>query len=192
MGFERTEFGIDSGRLPVDQRGLSVDGRHAVCRLGELFTDHLYVATGFNAWGISNGTVADGPLRLDQRPGQSLGPGVRCHPGEAAGRRKSFISENIGTGAELVMVRYLQGERRSLDELPVGEAAIVKPNGQRAAVFRDESGRVHGLRRLHPHGVRAGQIPRPHLGLSMSPCFALDGSVIHGPATTSLERIPVP
>ena len=55
---------------------------------------------------------------------------------------KSFISENIGTGAELVG-GYLKGERRSLNELPVGEAAIVKLNGERTAVFRDEDGVLH-------------------------------------------------
>jgi Rieske Fe-S protein len=107
---------------------------------------------------------------------------------------KSFISENIGTGAELVG-GYLQGERRSLDELPVGEAAIVKLNGQRAAVFRDESGRVHTVSAVCTHmGCVLGWNPLDRTW--DCPChgsrFALDGSVIHGPATTSLERIPVP
>jgi hypothetical protein len=121
---------------------------------------HLYVATGFNAWGITNGTAA-GMILSDlisgrDNPWAQTFDATRVKPLAGA---KRFISENIGTGAELVG-GYLQDERRSLDELPVGEAAIVKLNGERTAVFRDERGGVHS------YGLRAGlESGRPDLGL---------------------------
>ena len=129
--------------------------------------DHLYVATGFNAWGITNGTAA-GMILCDlisgrDNPWAQVFDATRVKPLAGA---KSFISENIGTGAELVG-GYLKGERRSLDELSAGEAAIVKLNGERTAVFRDERGRPPcGLRGVHSHGMRAGlECGRPDLGL---------------------------
>ena len=57
-GFLRTEFGIDS----IDYQWTNedyelMDGMPSVGRASSS-TDHLYVATGFNAWGITNGTAA--------------------------------------------------------------------------------------------------------------------------------------
>ena len=91
---------------------------------------------------------------------------------------KSFISENIGTGAELVG-GYLKGERRSLDELPAGEAAIVKLNGERTAVFRDERGELHAVSAVCTHmGCVLGwnSVDRTWDCSCHGSRFALDGS----------------
>jgi Rieske Fe-S protein len=106
---------------------------------------------------------------------------------------KSFIAENVGTGAQLVG-GYLQGCGRSLDEVPAGEAAILKLDGKRTAVFRDAGGRVHAVSAVCTHlGCVLGWNP---IDRSWDcPChgsrFALDGTVIHGHATTSLKGMPV-
>jgi Rieske Fe-S protein len=153
-------------------------------------TDHLYVATGFNAWGITNGTAA-GMILSDlisgrDNPWADVFDATRVKPLAGA---KSFISENVGAGAELVG-GYLKGERRSLDELAAGEAAILKLEGKRAAVFRDESGRLHTVSAVCTHmGCVLGWNPLDRTW--DCPChgsrFALNGAVIHGPATTGLE-----
>jgi Rieske Fe-S protein len=106
---------------------------------------------------------------------------------------KSFVSENIGTAAELVG-GYLQGERRSLDELPVGEAAIVKLDGERIAAFRDEGGQLHAVSAVCTHmGCVVGwnSVDRTWDCSCHGSRFTLDGSVLHGPATTDLKRMPV-
>ena len=172
----------------------SMDGMPFVGRASSS-TEHLYVATGFNAWGITNGTAAgmilDDLISGRDNPWAAAFDATRMKPLAGA---KSFIGENIGTGAQLVG-GYLKGRAGSLDELAVGEAAILKLEGERAAVFRDESGRVHTVSAVCTHmGCVLGWNPLDRTW--DCPChgsrFALDGSVIYGPATTSLERIPVP
>jgi glycine/D-amino acid oxidase-like deaminating enzyme/nitrite reductase/ring-hydroxylating ferredoxin subunit len=190
--FLRSEFGVDAIEYRwTNEDYESMDGMPFVGRASSA-TDHLYVATGFNAWGITNGTAA-GMILSDlisgrDNPWADVFDATRVKPLAGA---KSFISENVGAGAELVG-GYLKGERRSLDELAAGEAAILKLEGKRAAVFRDESGRLHTVSAVCTHmGCVLGWNPLDRTW--DCPChgsrFALDGAVIHGPATTGLEPI---
>jgi glycine/D-amino acid oxidase-like deaminating enzyme/nitrite reductase/ring-hydroxylating ferredoxin subunit len=192
--FLRTEFGVAS----IDYRWTnedyeSMDGMPFVGQASSS-AEHLYVATGFNAWGISNGTAA-GLILSDlisgrDNPWAQAFDATRVKPLASA---KSFVSENIGTAAELVG-GYLQGERRSLDELSAGEAAIVKLDGERTAAFRDERGHLHAVSAVCTHmGCVLGwnSVDRTWDCSCHGSRFALDGTVIHGPATTALERIAV-
>ena len=192
--FVRSEFGIDAIDYQwVNEDYESMDGMPFVGRASSA-AEHLYVATGFNAWGITNGTAA-GMILCDlirgrDNPWAAVFDATRIKPLAGA---KSFISENIGTGAELIG-GYLKGERRSLDELPAGTAAIVKLSGERTAVFRDERGELHAVSAACTHmGCVLGwnSVDRTWDCACHGSRFALDGSVVHGPATTALQRMPV-
>jgi glycine/D-amino acid oxidase-like deaminating enzyme/nitrite reductase/ring-hydroxylating ferredoxin subunit len=194
VDFLRTEFGVDSVEFRwTNEDYESMDGMPFVGRASSS-AEHLYVATGFNAWGITNGTTA-GMILCDlirgrDNPWAQVFDATRMKPLAGA---KSFISENIGTAAELVG-GYLQGERRSLDELPVGEAAIVKLNGERTAVFRDERGVLHAVSAVCTHmGCVLGwnAVDRTWDCSCHGSRFTLDGTVLHGPATTALKRVPL-
>jgi glycine/D-amino acid oxidase-like deaminating enzyme/nitrite reductase/ring-hydroxylating ferredoxin subunit len=193
-GFLRTEFKVSSiDYYWTNEDYESMDGMPFVGRASSS-AEHLYVATGFNAWGITNGTAA-GMILSDlisgrDNPWAEVFDATRIKPLAGA---KSFIAENVGTGAQLIG-GYLQGRGPSLDEVPAGEAAILKLEGKRVAVFRDEGGRLHAVSAVCTHmGCVLGWNPVDRTW--DCPChgsrFALDGSVIHGPATTSLERMPV-
>ena len=121
-----------------------------------------------------------------------MGPGVRCHANEAAGRRqKVHQRERRDRGRAGRWVP--EGERRSLDDVSAGEAAIVKLNGERTAVFRDERGQLHAVSAVCTHmGCVLGWNRSTGLGTARATAPAsLDGAVLHGPATSGLERIPV-
>ena len=193
-GFLRTEFGIDSIDYQwTNEDYESMDGMPFVGRASSS-TDHLYVATGFNAWGITNGTAA-GMILCDlisgrDNPWAEVFDATRVKPLAGA---KSFISENIGTAVELVG-GYLKGERRSLDEVPAGKAAIVTLDGERTAVFRDERGELHVVSAVCTHmGCVLGwnSVDRTWDCSCHGSRFALDGAVIHGPATTGLRPVPL-
>jgi glycine/D-amino acid oxidase-like deaminating enzyme/nitrite reductase/ring-hydroxylating ferredoxin subunit len=151
---------------------------------------HLYVATGFNAWGITNGTAA-GMILADliagrANPWAAVFDATRIKPVAGAG---SFITENLGVGAQLVG-GYVKGRERSLEALQRGEAAVLKLDGKRTAAFRDEQGRVHAVSAVCTHlGCVLGWNPVDRTW--DCPChgsrFAPDGSVLHGPATKALE-----
>jgi glycine/D-amino acid oxidase-like deaminating enzyme/nitrite reductase/ring-hydroxylating ferredoxin subunit len=193
VDFVRTEFEVDSIDYQwTNEDYESMDGMPFVGRASSS-ADHLYVATGFNAWGITNGTAA-GMILSDLISGRDnswaqVFDATRMKPLAGA---QSFISENIGTGAELVG-GYLKSERRSLDELPSGEATIVKLNGERTAVFRDERGHFHAVSAVCTHmGCVLGwnSVDRTWDCSCHGSRFALDGAVLHGPATTGLKRLP--
>jgi Rieske Fe-S protein len=102
----------------------------------------------------------------------------------------SFVSENLSTGIHLVE-GYVRGRPRSVDDLSPGEGAVLKLNGERVAVFKDERGRVQAVSAVCTH-LRCILGWNPADRTWDCPChgsrFALDGAVIHGPATARLER----
>jgi glycine/D-amino acid oxidase-like deaminating enzyme/nitrite reductase/ring-hydroxylating ferredoxin subunit len=152
---------------------------------------HLFVATGFNAWGITTGTAA-AMILCDLITGRAnpwapLFDAARIKP-MAGGA--SFVSENLGVGAHLVQ-GYVKARPRSIGELKPGEAAIVKHDGERLAVFRDEQGQPHAVSAICTH-LRCVLGWNPADRTWDCSChgsrFDVDGSVIHGPATVDLER----
>lgn len=147
------------------------------------------VATGFDAWGISNGTAA-GMILADLAGGKTnpwlgLFDAKRVKPLAGAAR---FAKENVNTAVHLVG-GYLSRKPKSLDELPAGHAAIMDIDGKTVAAFKDEQGQVHAVSAVCTHlGCVVGWNETDRTW--DCPChgsrFELNGDVIHGPATKPL------
>jgi glycine/D-amino acid oxidase-like deaminating enzyme/nitrite reductase/ring-hydroxylating ferredoxin subunit len=151
--------------------------------------ERYLVATGFGAWGISNGTAA-GMILADLAAGRenrwlAAFDATRIKP--IAGGPK-FIAENLGIAAHLVG-GYVARKPTSFDALKQGEAAILKIEGENIAAFRDERGRLHAVSAKCSHmGCLVGWNENDRTwdcGCHGSR-FALDGQVLHGPATQPL------
>jgi glycine/D-amino acid oxidase-like deaminating enzyme/nitrite reductase/ring-hydroxylating ferredoxin subunit len=137
----------------------------------------LYIATGFNAWGISNGTAA-GILIAEQILGGSPDWAPVYDP-----MRKVPRKFNKGGNSQSFV--------HSLDEIEPGGGAVMNLGRGKIAVWKEANG--------NPHAVSASCT---HKGCIVTwnnadrtwdcPChgsiFATDGSVIHGPA---LEPLPL-
>ena len=152
-------------------------------------SDRYLVATGFKAWGISNGTAA-GMILADLATGQTnrwieLFDATRIKP--LAGGAK-FVQENVAVAKDLVG-GYLASKLKSFDELKPGEAAILKIDGENVAGFKDEQGRLCAVSAVCTHmGCIVGWNETDRTW--DCPChgsrFELSGEVIHGPATKPL------
>jgi glycine/D-amino acid oxidase-like deaminating enzyme/nitrite reductase/ring-hydroxylating ferredoxin subunit len=152
--------------------------------------DAYLVATGFDAWGISNGTVA-GMIIADlvtgaENPWLPVFDASRVKPVAGA---KDFIKENAEVAAHLVG-GYLSRKPKSYDELEPGHAAIMKVDGDNVAAFKDEQGKVHAVSAVCTHmGCLVGWNATDRTW--DCPChgsrFELSGEVIHGPATQPLR-----
>jgi glycine/D-amino acid oxidase-like deaminating enzyme/nitrite reductase/ring-hydroxylating ferredoxin subunit len=151
---------------------------------------HAYlVATGFAAWGISNGTAA-AMIIADLATGKEnawldMFDATRVKP--VAGGPK-FVKANAEVAAHLVG-GYLSPKPKSLDELKPGDAAVMKIDGDNVAAFRDEQGKVHAVSAVCTHmGCLVGWNSTDRTW--DCPChgsrFELSGEVIHGPATAPL------
>ena len=151
--------------------------------------DGYLVATGFNAWGISNGTVA-AMIIADlatgrENPWLDVFDATRVKPVAGA---KEFVVENAEVAAHLVS-GYLSRKPKSYDELEPGHAAIMKVDGENVAAFKDEAGTVHAVSAVCTHmGCLVGWNATDRTW--DCPChgsrFELSGEVIHGPATQPL------
>jgi glycine/D-amino acid oxidase-like deaminating enzyme/nitrite reductase/ring-hydroxylating ferredoxin subunit len=151
--------------------------------------DGYLVATGFQAWGISNGTAA-AMIIADLVAGRDnewlpVFDASRVKPVAGA---KEFAKENLSVAAHLVS-GYLSRKPKSFDELEPGHAAIMKIDGDNVAAFKDEQGKVHAVSAVCTHmGCLVGWNATDRTW--DCPChgsrFELSGEVIHGPATQKL------
>ncbi len=152
--------------------------------------DGYLVATGFAAWGISNGTAA-AMIISDLATGKEnkwieMFDAARVKPVAGA---KEFVKENAGVAAHLVG-GYLSRKPKSYDELKPGDAAIMKIDGDNVAAFRDEKGKVHAVSAVCTHmGCLVGWNATDRSW--DCPChgsrFELSGEILAGPATQPLE-----
>ena len=141
----------------------------------------LYVATGFNAWGISNGTAA-GMLIAKQVLGESSDWAKLYDP-----MRKAPANFNKGGDTQSLV--------HSLDDIELGEGKIITLGQGKIAVHRSKSGELHAVSASCTHkGCTVTWNDADHTW--DCPChgsmFAADGSVLHGPAVEPLEPKSLP
>ncbi|MDI3404138.1 FAD-dependent oxidoreductase [Streptomyces cavernicola] len=160
-------------------------------------SQHVYVATGFGGWGMSNGVMAGRLLAAHivggPRPAWTeLYDPRRLPPvrdaGHAAAQQASVAGHFVGD-------RLHTGEAASLADVPRGGGAVVRLGGKPCAVHRDDTGEVTAV------SARC-----THLGCLVHyndaeqtwecPChgsrFGTDGSVLQGPATRPLRQRELP
>ncbi|HYI48735.1 MAG TPA: FAD-dependent oxidoreductase [Allosphingosinicella sp.] len=152
------------------------------------------VATGFNAWGITNGTAAAmliADLASDRdNDWLKLYDATRIKPIAGAAE---FVKGNAEVAAHLIG-GYLGRKPHSFDDLGPDEAAILKVDGHNVAGYRDPEGQLHACSAVCTHmGCLVGWNGTDRTW--DCPChgsrFALDGGVIHGPAVKPLEPVEV-
>jgi len=170
---------------------MSVDGVPYVGRLSRR-SDHIYAATGFRKWGMTNGTAA-AMILSDAILGRAnawadLFDSKRLKPVASA---RKLVTENAKVAKHFVGDRVKRGSAVGVDAVARGEGRLISLGGRKTAAYRDEAGALHALS------------PRcTHLGCHVNwnnaerswdcPChgsrFSGDGHVIQGPATRDLER----
>jgi glycine/D-amino acid oxidase-like deaminating enzyme/nitrite reductase/ring-hydroxylating ferredoxin subunit len=154
-------------------------------------SERLYVATGFNKWGMTNGTVA-GVVISDQilgreNPWTDLFDPNRVKPLASA---KSFVKENVNVAKKLVGGHLTSAAPVSPDALGPGEGQVTAIDGHQVALSRDDEGRLHVVSARCTH---MGCIVNWNTAERTWDCpchgsrFALDGAVLEGPAVARLE-----
>jgi glycine/D-amino acid oxidase-like deaminating enzyme/nitrite reductase/ring-hydroxylating ferredoxin subunit len=157
---------------------------------------HLWVATGFGQWGMTNGTLA-GLLLRDlitgrQNPWASLYDPARTALRPSAG---AFVRDNAVVAKHFVGDRLRAALIDTPTDLAPGQAAVCTIGGHLTALRRGRDGRLTAL---------SGRCT--HLGCAVAfnddeqtwdcPChgsrYAVDGAVLEGPAIHPLEPFPLP
>jgi glycine/D-amino acid oxidase-like deaminating enzyme/nitrite reductase/ring-hydroxylating ferredoxin subunit len=169
------------------QDNQTVDGIPYVGRATPI-AKHVYVATGFGGWGMTNGTVS-GMLLCDLLLGRE-NPWADVYdpnrlPLKSVG---TLLSQNAEAVAHLVGDRLKPGAET---DLRPGEGAILESNSGKVAVYTDDAGVSHRLSPICTH-VGCTVAWNPAEKSWDCPChgsrFSTDGAVIHGPAVNPLAE----
>lgn len=138
----------------------------------------FYIATGFNGWGISNGTAA-GMMIADQ----------------IAGRSNSW-TELYDPARPYPEDFHIDGDSQSIvksaDDIPPGGGGVIERGDEKIAAWRDEAGRLHTVSASCTHKgctVTWNNADRTWDCPCHGSVFAADGSVIHGPARKALPAV---
>jgi glycine/D-amino acid oxidase-like deaminating enzyme/nitrite reductase/ring-hydroxylating ferredoxin subunit len=153
---------------------------------------HVYVATGYGGWGMSNGVMSGRLLASlitgGELPWAKLYDPRRLHPMREAA---PLLKLQATVAKHFVGDRLRPSHVDSADEILGGSGSVARIGGERCAIYRDETGAVHALSARCTHRgclVHFNDAERA----SECPChgsrFAIDGSVLQGPANEPLER----
>jgi glycine/D-amino acid oxidase-like deaminating enzyme/nitrite reductase/ring-hydroxylating ferredoxin subunit len=156
---------------------------------------HVYVAAGFNAWGMTSGVMAGQLLAalIDgaEPPWADVYDPRRIHLKAEAG---AFLKANLAVAGHFLGDRLRSSHLDSPDELAAGSGAVMRVNGERCAVYRDTAGGLHAVAATCTHlGCTVAFNDAEHSW--DCPChgsrFDPDGHVLHGPAVKPLAPRPL-
>lgn len=159
-------------------------------------SERLWVATGFNKWGMTNGTAA-GLLLADRIEGVANPAADLLDPNRLNLRvsAKRLVTENLDVARRFFGDRLARPTVTDAEDLERGEGGIARVGGRRVGAYRDEGGRLHAVVPICTH--LGCQVAWNEAERSWDcPChgsrFAPDGQVLEGPAVEPLPAWPIP
>ncbi|NMR32277.1 FAD-dependent oxidoreductase [Crystallibacter degradans] len=155
-------------------------------------SNRLLLATGFDGWGMTNGTAAAMLMRdLILERDNSWAATFDARRAETSLPGKEFVKHNLHIGKMWLKDRVGGPPNGSPEELEPGDAAVLKVDGEQTAAHRDENGALHAVSAVCTHmGCTVGwndgekSWDCPCHGSRFNP----DGEVLHGPATAPLSK----
>ena len=154
-------------------------------------SSRLFVASGFAKWGLSGGTLG-AMILADLLAGRTNPWAARFNPNRLSPRSAPTLARmNAKVGVDLIGDRFTPAQATATDEVPAGQARVVRDGAGKTGVYRDEAGSLHAVSLRCTH---LGCLLRFN-GAERSwdcPChgsrFDVDGAVLEGPAVHPLER----
>lgn len=169
-------FGIDAKYTWMNQDIMSND---SLPFIGEV-RDNLYMATAFNAWGMTNGTIS-GKVIADLI---LYGRSSYQYLFDPKRMNKVLIFDSI-VGSFHYMKVYAQSLWKK------NNPSYVKIEGVFYGIYIDEVGKRHVVKLLCPH-MKCNLVFNREEKTWDCPChgsrFDLDGNIIEGPANSSITR----
>jgi glycine/D-amino acid oxidase-like deaminating enzyme/nitrite reductase/ring-hydroxylating ferredoxin subunit len=155
-----------------------------------MFSKNAYVATGFSGDGLVYGTIA--AMLISDMILEKENKWLRAYDSRRftpAASAFEFIKENADVFRHFISDR--NADTFQLSDVKPGEGKIVKINGEKLAVARDEHNELHALSPVCTHMKCFVQWNYAEKSWDC-PChgsrFNLDGEVIYGPAVKELEK----
>ncbi|WP_042224897.1 FAD-dependent oxidoreductase [Oceanobacillus manasiensis] len=192
MKYGEKNFGVNS--IPYRWSAQDLVTLDKVPYIGQMTSGkkHVWVATGFAKWGMSNGVVAalllkDLILENENRFASLFDP----RRSEIKKGATSFVKENVDVAKELVKGKAHR-ENKTVEELGLDEGSIVVHHGKKAGAYRDKEGQLHVIKPTCTHmgcDVEWNNAERSWDCPCHGSRFSHTGSVIEGPAVKPLKSM---
>jgi glycine/D-amino acid oxidase-like deaminating enzyme/nitrite reductase/ring-hydroxylating ferredoxin subunit len=161
--------------------------------IGRLGNGPIFTASGYSGVGLSFGTAA-ARLLCDEILGVAnpLGEVLRASRVGALASAPAMMKHNAKAALHLIRERLGSGESGGLSAVARGEGRVVEFEGHKAAVHRDEAGRLHVMSPVCTH---LGCVVHWNAGAETWDCpchggrYLPDGTVLYGPPPASLEAL---
>ena len=155
--------------------------------------ERIYVATGFGGNGMTYGTISAITLSDMIAKGESKYQEIfnpnRIKP--VAGF-EAFVKENADVVAHMFKSPFAGSKIKELTELAHGEARVVKYEGHRIALYKNEQGKVYAVNPTCPHAKCSVAWNTAEKSWDC-PChgsrFAADGKLLCGPSMSDLQDV---
>lgn len=193
--FGRRWFGLE--QVPHRWSAQDMTTLDQVPYIGQMVasSENVYVATGFNKWGMAMGALAGKlitDLILDQpNRYKDLFDPLRSKIKSAD--IKAFTKKNTSVAKDLVMTT-LQKPELTLEELKSDEGGLVAIDGKKYGGYRDVDGELHVVKTTCTHlgcGLRWNDAERSWDCACHGSRFSYKGDVLNGPAVKPLEKIDI-
>lgn len=154
-------------------------------------SSRLWVSSGYMKWGLTTATF--GAMLLADLIGGRESAWARTFTPSRVSPRSLHEVAQLGAkfSADLVLDRVRPAEAGSADEVPRGEARVVRDGLGKVGVYRDDQGVAHAVSLRCTH---MGCLLRFNAAEASWDCpchgsrFGVDGEVLEGPAVSPLER----
>lgn len=158
-----------------------------------LSSSRIFVATGYSGTGMIFGTVGGMILADSALERQSDWAGIyRTSRVKPLAGGPTIAKLNLEVAADFVKDRLTLRRIEDVSEVPVGEGEVVRLRGERVAIYREESGRVHAVSPVCTHAYCIVHW-NPGEKTWDCPChggrYSPDGQVLEGPPVKGLERV---
>ncbi|BBF45064.1 rieske [2Fe-2S] iron-sulfur protein [Lachnospiraceae bacterium KM106-2] len=153
--------------------------------------DYIYVATGYNKWGMSSSMVS-AKLLTDILCGIVESEESIFSPGRFKIKTSTnTLVNNIKTATKRLSLQMTWVPKTKLDEIEPGHGGIVSYHGKKAGVYKDEDGTVYAVKTKCPHLGCMLQWNQEEKSWDC-PChgsrFDYKGNQINNPANSDLPR----
>ena len=113
--------------------------------------EHIWVATGFHKWGMSNSALS-ARLLCDlicsrKNEAAALYSPARPIPGKAI----RPMATDMALSAKNILEEAFYIPQKKLDDLLPGTAAIIRSDGKKTGVYKDVAGGIHMVSAICPH-----------------------------------------
>ncbi len=152
---------------------------------------NLWVATGFNKWGLAMGTIA-GEILADRVIGAGNPHAELFSPHRVSlASAPTLLQQNAKVAMDLIGDRLGPTEAADTDDIPVDTARVLSDGLGKKGVYRDRMGGIHAVSLRCTHLgclLRFNGAERSWDCSCHGSRFDVDGAVLEGPATRPLSR----